>query len=88
MADMIELQEEELAGVAGGAYNPNGNPQLPQPLNYRGRFFKYWIKKDDTLSAIAVRYGVDQGMLQRINAISDVNWIYAGQYLWIPDFGK
>lgn len=85
MAEIIELQDEELADVAGGAYNPNGNPQLPGPVSFSRPCFKYWIKPDDTLSGIAMKFGVNQALLQRINAISDRNWIYAGQYLWIPE---
>lgn len=84
MAEITELQDEELAGVAGGAFNPNGNPQPPSPLGYSRACFKYWIKPGDTLSGLAVEFGVNQGLLQRINAISDPNWIYAGQYMWIP----
>lgn len=84
MSDEVKMNDSELNEVAGGAYNPNGNPQLAAPVNYTGSCWKYWIKPGDTLSGIAVAYGKDQGLLQRINAISDANWIYAGQYMWIP----
>lgn len=85
MAENIELLDEELEEVVGGAYNPNGNPQLSGPVSYSGKCFKYWIQPSDTLSSIALAFGKNLSTLQRINAIADPNWIYPGQYMWIPE---
>ena len=44
----------------------------------------YMIKPGDTLYSIAWRHGVDLWELARVNAIQDVNSIYAGKLLTIP----
>ena len=41
----------------------------------------YTVKKGDTLSAIAKKYGVSVSTLQTWNKIQDPNRIYAGQVL-------
>lgn len=45
----------------------------------------YKIQSGDTLSQIAARYGVDMYELARANNISNVNRIFAGRDLVIPD---
>jgi LysM repeat protein len=46
----------------------------------------YVVQRGDRLGEIARRYGVDLSVLARINGISDINRIYVGQVLTIPDF--
>ena len=46
---------------------------------------KYIVKKGDTLSAIARKYGTTVSKLAKANAIKDVNVIHTGQLLTIPD---
>ena len=56
-------------------------PQAPEtPANY----ITYKIKKGDTLSEIAKKYGTTVSTLASINNIKDVNKIYAGDTLKIP----
>jgi LysM repeat protein len=47
----------------------------------------YVIQKGDTLSQIADKFGVDMHELARINGIRDINRIYAGEDLIIPQAG-
>lgn len=77
-----ELSASELEEIVGGAFSTNGNPQLPNP----GKCTKHWIRRSDTIASIALEYGVDPMTLVRINAIRDPNWIYYGQYMWIPNY--
>jgi LysM repeat protein len=45
----------------------------------------YVVQRGDTLSAIARRFGVDMNVLARVNNIINVNRIYTGMTLMIPD---
>lgn len=45
----------------------------------------YIIKKRDTLSSIAKKYNTTVEVLEKVNNISNVNVIYAGDYLMIPN---
>jgi LysM repeat protein len=47
---------------------------------------RYVVQAGDRLGAIARRYGVDLTVLARVNGITDINRIYVGQVLTIPDF--
>lgn len=49
-----------------------------------GGYITYTVRRGDTLSAIARRYGTTTAELARINNISDPNRIYVGQSLKIP----
>jgi LysM repeat protein len=46
---------------------------------------RYVVQAGDRLGAIARRYGVDLTVLARVNGIANVNRIYVGQVLIIPD---
>jgi LysM repeat protein len=43
------------------------------------------VQKGDTLSKIARTYGVQMSVLAKVNNITNVNVIYVGQVLKIPD---
>jgi LysM repeat protein len=45
----------------------------------------YSVQKGDTLAAIARRFGVNMNVLAQVNNIVNVNRIYVGQVLVIPD---
>lgn len=49
-----------------------------------GDGFYYLVRRGDTLASIAHRFGVSVGEIASINGISNINRIYAGTYLWIP----
>ncbi|GKZ30455.1 hypothetical protein AbraIFM66950_009165 [Aspergillus brasiliensis] len=44
----------------------------------------YTVQENDTLSAIAAKYGVGTCDLARLNILADPNFIYAGEVLRIP----
>jgi len=46
------------------------------------------VQPGETLSAIAMRYGVTTAALIRANGIVNANWIYVGQRLTIPTAGS
>lgn len=55
-------------------------PQIPPPI---GRL--YTVQYGDTLGMIARTFGVDVYALARLNNVYNINYIYAGQVLAIPD---
>ncbi|MDE3087809.1 MAG: LysM peptidoglycan-binding domain-containing protein [Chloroflexota bacterium] len=44
----------------------------------------YWVRYGDTMTGIAARYGTNPWTLARANGIYNLNWIWAGQRLFIP----
>jgi LysM repeat protein len=48
----------------------------------------YVVRRGDTLSAIALRYGVSVWSIAQLNVISNPSLIYVGQVLRIPDGGS
>ena len=68
--DMNVLTEGQLVDINGGAYV--------------GPCFVYTIKRGDTLSKIAARYGTTVSVLVQLNNIPNKNRIYAGHKLLIP----
>lgn len=64
---------------------PGGATPSPQP-SPSGQ--TYTVRRGDTLSAIALRYGVSMWALARANGISNPSFIYVGQVLRIPDGGS
>ena len=74
-------------------YNPgyfpvyNTHPNPPPTYNYYrprsyGRY--YTVCWGDTMSGIAWKYGVSPWAIANANHIYNLNWIYAGQQLYIP----
>ncbi|HNS50895.1 MAG TPA: LysM peptidoglycan-binding domain-containing protein [Anaerolineae bacterium] len=49
-----------------------------------GHGFWYVVRWGDTLWSIAARYGTTVWAIAHANGISNVNYIWAGQHLWIP----
>jgi LysM repeat protein len=84
---VAELQRINNMGTSTTIYAGNGlcvsmgstNPNPPAGTSYT-------VQRGDTLSRIARRYGVDMNVLARVNNIRDVNKIFVGQVLSIPDF--
>ena len=48
----------------------------------------YTVKSGDTLNAIASKYGTDAQTLATLNSIANINLIYPGQTLRVPDKNK
>jgi LysM repeat protein len=67
--------------IPGGSASPA--PSSPAPSGKT-----YVVKRGDTLSAIALRYGVSVWSLAQLNAIANPSLIYVGQVLRIPDGGS
>lgn len=44
----------------------------------------YWVRWGDTMTSIAAKYGGNPWTIARANGIYNLNWIYAGQRLFIP----
>jgi LysM repeat protein len=55
-----------------------------EPAPKKGCHYRYTVKKCDTLSSIAARYGTSIRNLMRANNIQNPNVIYVGQRLCIP----
>lgn len=66
---------------AGGI--PNVTPSQPTPSKPVQNTITYVVKKGDTLSKIASKYGTTYQELARINGISNPDKIYTGQVLTI-----
>lgn len=66
-----------------GAFRPRWGEELPDPPA-SDLTEVYVVQPGDTLSQIAERLGVDMLELARINGISNINLIFAGQELKIP----
>ena len=70
-------------------YNPGYKPypiSNYQPVYYQPRQYgcTYWVRWGDTMSSIAWKYGGNPWTIARANGIYNLNWIYAGQRLFIP----
>lgn len=65
-----KIEDVELEEVCGGSY--------------KGPCFVYLIKKNDTLSEIAQRYGTTVKIRCDINKIDNPNLIYEGNKLLVP----
>ena len=85
--------------AANGIANPNhiyvgqrlvipgagGAPSSPSPASSAGT---YVVRPGDTLSAIALRYGISVWTLAQFNAIRNPSLMYVGQVLRIPATGS
>ena len=45
---------------------------------------RYVVQPGDTLRSIAARYGVAVSFLMEANGLTNPDWVYVGQRLWIP----
>ena len=72
-----------------GIRNPNviyaGQVLCLAGENQGGEQTSYTVLRGDTLYRIARRFGVNLQVLANVNGISNVNLIYVGQVLTIPD---
>jgi membrane-bound lytic murein transglycosylase D len=57
------------------------------PPAERLTFVRYKVRRGDTLSAIAARYGVDVADLVRVNKLRNANRIFVGMTLVVPTSG-
>lgn len=68
--------------------NPNriyaGQCLVIYPWCGGGHGFWYTVRCGDTLWSIASRYGTTVWAIAHANGIWNVNYIWAGQHLWIP----
>lgn len=62
-------------GWGGGGWGGGWN-------NCRGNCYR--VRYGDTLFSIGRRYGVNPWEIARANGLNNPNWIYAGQWLFIP----
>lgn len=84
---------------AGAKYTPTALPLIIKGLKAKGYKFvtipallqstplpyiQYVVKSGDTLTAIALKYGVTVQQIATLNQIANVNLIYVGQVLLIP----
>ncbi len=73
-------------GYGRNYYNPYPYYH-PYPYSYYSRptyGCYYWVRWGDTMTSIAWRFGGDPWRIARANGIYNLNWIYAGQRLFIP----
>lgn len=73
-------QEPERPTQYPGTGGPSGQPNKPS----QGASCLYVVKPGDTLSQIAVNYGVSLDAISRANGISNPSAIYVGQKFEIP----
>jgi spore germination protein len=67
-------------------YYPHPQPHpYPQPYPYYGCIAYHWVHYGDTLHSIGRWYGVSAWAIASANGIYNLNRIYAGQRLCIPD---
>ena len=66
---------------------PGGGSSSPPPSSPPASGQVYTVRRGDTLSAIAVRYGVNMWTLAQLNGIRNPSLIYVGQVLRIPSGG-
>jgi LysM repeat protein len=69
-------------GYVPPATPPVGNPIPPAPANRA-----YVVQRGDTLSAIAVRFGVTLESIRALNSLRPGNVIYPGDVLILPPTG-
>lgn len=63
---------------------PSATPTVVAASPETGETEIYEVKKGDSLSAIAARFGVTPARLMEINDLADPNLVYEGTYLTIP----
>jgi LysM repeat protein len=60
---------------------PGGSSPAPAPVQTTG---SYVVRAGDTLTSIALRYGISASRLAAANGLSWNSWVYVGQRLTIP----
>lgn len=64
------------------------NEKIETQPEKKEEFTEYTVKKGDTLSGIAAKYGLTWAKLAEINDIKNPNIIYPGQTITVPCMGK
>lgn len=74
--------------IKSGGFNGYKKESSPAPTPApEQKYISYKIKKGDTLTAIAKKYGTTIQTLKKLNNIPNVNLIYAGDVIKIPQKG-
>nr|DAD87616.1 MAG TPA: minor tail protein [Siphoviridae sp. ctoMB99] len=73
--------------ATGGGTSVGGGTPAPSSSSGGGGVTTYTVKRGDTLSGIARRYGTTVQTLASLNGIGNPNLIYAGQVLRLYDSG-
>lgn len=68
--------------IPTGPVSPPPQPPPPTPPPSNG--FYYTVQYGDTLAIIAARFGVTLYAIMQANGLSNANFVYVGQVLWIP----
>jgi LysM repeat protein len=92
IARMYGVSVSSLASANGLSWNswvytgqqlriPGSSSPAPAPVSTTG---SYVVQRGDTLTSIALRYGISKTALAAANGISYTSWVYVGQRLTIP----
>jgi LysM repeat protein len=81
------LSNRRLIHVGQRLIIPRGADNSAMPDRQAGTDSTYVVQRGDTLSAIALRYGVSVWAVVQASGLSSANLIYAGQRLIIPGSG-
>jgi LysM repeat protein len=82
--DLIFVGQTLTLPGCGGQAMPYGGPVQPVAPEYAASGGAYTVQPGDTLSQIAVWYGVTVQQLCEVNGLWDPNMLYVGQVLVIP----
>ena len=82
--NLIYMGQMLVIPTTGYHYSPYPyyQPVVYQPRPTFGCY--YYVRYGDTMLSIARRFGGDAWTIARANSIYNLNWIYAGQRLFIP----
>ena len=82
-----EIAGEQNAQVSGimADLESEFTEEEPKPEEPKPKYIEYKIVKGDTLTAIAKKYGTTIAVLKKLNNIKNVNLIYAGDLILIPE---
>lgn len=90
IVDMYNTSMEELLKLNGiiDLSNLKEGMQIIVPVNNSNYPYQYYtVKKGDTISKIATKYGIASDLLAKINGLEDSDYIYPNQTLIIPKEG-
>ncbi len=82
LAIVLALLVMAMVAPVASAAPPAAPPDAPPA--YGG--YWYYVNYGDTLYRISINTAVPMNLIISANGIMYPNWIYAGQYLWIPPY--